>query len=165
MAFAVFKFGRHFLQALRAGMDALNSFMGAKRFEKDMAEMANKNGIIPPVSDDAFEEAIFLLPREETEKFIADIRNLFAAMVNSELLKKTIDILGHVITTMESKPDTFPKKDVDGIKLGKDLLQKGYFVFSKYDEATKKSIVDFIYHNEMQFIDAVYKKRGDAALK
>ena len=34
MARALFKFGRHFMQALRAGMDSLNSFVGAKNFEK-----------------------------------------------------------------------------------------------------------------------------------
>lgn len=165
MARAIFKFGRHFLQALGAGMDALNSFMGAKRFEREMAEVANKNGVIPPVSDEAFEDALFLLPREETEKFILDIRNLFAAMVNTELLKKTIDILQHVIETMESKPQTFPKQDVEGIQLGKELLSRGYSIFSKYDERTKKSIVDFIYQNEMQFIDAVYKKKGGTAIE
>src|SRR4051812_46211725 len=32
MARALFKFGRHFMQALRAGIDALNSFLGAKKF-------------------------------------------------------------------------------------------------------------------------------------
>lgn len=159
MAWALFRFGRHFMQALGAGIDALNSFMGAKRFESEMAEIANKNNIFPPISDEAFEQALFLLPREETEKFILDIRNLFAAMIKTELLKKTIDILQHVIETMESKPKTFSKEDVEGIKLGKELLTRGFAIFSKYDDSTKKSIVEFIYQNEMQFIDAIYKKR------
>lgn len=159
MARALFKFGRHFLQALRAGMDALNSFLGAKKFEEDMAEIANKNGMLPPMSDNDFEEAIYLLPREEVEKFIGDVKNLFGAMVNTVLLKKTLDILQHVIETMQQKPELFPEKDVNGIILGKDLLQKGYDIFSRHDEATKRAIVDFIYLNEMTFIDDVYKKR------
>ena len=52
MARAVFKFGRHFMTALKAGMDALDSFMGAKNFEASMAEIANKNGILPPMTDE-----------------------------------------------------------------------------------------------------------------
>lgn len=159
MARALFKFGRHFMQALRAGMDALHSFMGAKKFEEDMAEIANKNGMLPPMSDSDFEEALYLLPREEVEKFISDVKNLFGAMVNTVLLKKTLDILQHVIETMQHKPDLFPERDINGIKLGKDLLQRGYDIFSQHDEATKKAIVEFIFMIEMTFIDDVYKKK------
>lgn len=159
MARALFKFGRHFMQALRAGMDSLNSFVGAKNFEASMAEIANKNGIIPPMSDEDFEDTLYQLPREDIEKFIGDVKSLFEAMVNTQLLKKTLDILQHVIETMEKKSQTFPKKDVDGIKLGKELLKNGYDIFSKYDEPTKKLLVEIIYKNEMWFVDEVYRKK------
>lgn len=161
MARALFKFGRHFMQALKAGMDSLNSFVGAKNFESSMAEIANKNGILPPMSDEDFEDTMYQLPREDVEKFITDVKSLFGAMVNTVLLKKTLDILTHVIETMERKPQTFPKADVDGIKLGQSLLQKGYDLFSKYDEETKKQIVEFIFKNEMWYIDYVYKKKEE----
>jgi hypothetical protein len=159
MARAIFKFGRHFFQALRAGMDSLDSFVGAKNFEHSMADIANKNGIQPPISDQDFEECLYQLPRHEIEKFIHEVRNLFGAMVNTVLLKKTLDILEHVIRTMEKHPAVYPKEDVDGIRLGKGLLQQGYDIFSKYDEPTKNAIVDFIYHNELWFVDHVYKKK------
>lgn len=161
MARALFKFGRHFMTALKAGMDSLDSFIGAKNFEASMAQIANKNGIVPPISNDDFEDTMYQLPREEVEKFIRDVKSLFGAMVNTTLLSKTLDILDHVIHTMESKPNVFPQKEVDGIKLGKSLLQKGYDLFSKYDEETKKNIVDFIYKNEMWYIDYVYKKKEE----
>jgi hypothetical protein len=158
MARALFKFGRHFMQALRAGMDALNSFLGAKKFEQSMADIANANKIAPPMTDEDFEEALYQLPRKDVERFIGDVRNLFNAMVNTVLLKKTLDILQHVIETMERKPGTFPAADVEGIKLGKGLLERGYAIFSKYDEHTKEAIVEVIYQNEMWFIDDVYKR-------
>lgn len=161
MARALFKFGRHFVTALRAGMDSLDSFIGAKSFETRMAQIANKNGVLPPISDEDFEDTMYQLPREDIEKFIRDVKNLFAAMVNTALLAKTLGILEHVIKTMESKPNVFPQKEVDGIKLGKSLLQKGYDLFSKYDEETKKLIVDFIFKNEMWYIDYVYKKKEE----
>ncbi len=161
MARALFKFGRHFMVALKAGMDSLDSFMGAKNFETHMAEIANKNGILPPMSDEDFEDTMYQLPREDIEKFIHDVKSLFGAMVNTVLLAKTLDILDHVIQTMEKKPDVFPQKEIEGIKLGKALLKKGYDLFSKYDEETKKHIVEFIYKNEMWYIDAVYKKKEE----
>lgn len=159
MARAIFKFGRHFMAALRAGMDSLNSFVGAKNFEASMAAIANKNGIQPPMTDQDFEDTLYQLPREEVEKFIGDVRHLFGAMINTDLLKKTLDILDHVIQTMEKKSQTFPKEDVDGIRLGKSLLQKGYDLFSTMDEKTKNDAVNLIYKNEMWFIDEVYKKK------
>ena len=159
VARAIFKFGRHFMQALKAGMDSLDSFIGAKNFEANMAIIANKNGIKPPISDEDFEDTLYQLPREDIEKFIQDVKSLFGAMVNTVLLSKTLDILDHVIQTMENKPKVFPQKEVEGIKLGKSLLKKGYDLFSKYDEPTKKAIVEFIYKNEMWYIDYVYKKK------
>lgn len=161
MARALFKFGRHFMTALKAGMDALDSFMGAKNFETSMAEIANKNGILPPMSDEDFEDTMYQLPREDIEKFIKDVKSLFSAMVNTTLLSKTLSILEHVIQTMENKPNVFPQKEVDGIKLGKQLLQKGYDLFSKYDEETKQHIVDFIFKNEMWYIEEVYRKKEE----
>ncbi|MEZ4880530.1 MAG: hypothetical protein R2801_10250 [Chitinophagales bacterium] len=159
MTRAIFKFGSQFLKALKAGMDSLNSFVGAKNFEKSMVDIANKQAITPPISDEEFEECMYRLPREEIEKFINDVKSLFGAMVNTKLLQKTLDILDHVIQTMEKKPHVFPKEDVEGIKLGKSLLKSGYNIFSKYDEATKTAIVDFIYKNEMWFVDDVYKRK------
>lgn len=159
MARAIFKFGRHFMSALKAGMDSLDSFMGAKDFEAAMTEIANKNGMKPPMSDEDYEDAMYQLDRVKIENFIKDVKSLFGAMVNTTLLKKTLDILDHVTHTMESKPHIFPQKEVDGIKLGRSLLERGYNIFSKYDEATKQAIVDFIYKNEMWYIDSVYKKK------
>lgn len=161
MTGAIFKFGRHFMAALKAGFGALDSFMGAKNFEESMAEIANKNGILPPISDEDFEDTMYQLPREELEKFIGDVKGLFGAMVNTVLLKKTLSILDNVIETMERKPNTYPTADVDGIKLGKGLLEKGYDLFSKYDEPTKNAIVEFIFKNELWYIDYVYKKKEE----
>ena len=161
MARALFKFGRHFFQALKAGMDSLDTFVSAKNFEESMARIANKNGIQPPMTDEDFEDCLYQLPRHEVEKFINEVRNLFGAMVNTVLLKKTLDILEHVIQTMEKNPKVYPKEDVDGIRLGKSLLEEGYRIFLKYDEPTKNAIVEFILQNELWFIDQVYKKKEE----
>lgn len=159
MAGAIFKFGRQFLTALRSGFSALESFVSAKKFELSMMEIANKNGITIPMSDEDFEDCIYQLEREEVENFIKHVRSLFEAMINTKLLHKTILILEDVAKTMRQKPNVYPATDVDGILLGKSLLQEGYDLFSKYDEATKKLIVDIIYKNEMWAIDEIFRER------
>lgn|SRR5690554_1311229 len=161
MASAIFKFGKHFFQAFKAGMASLNSFIGAKTFESNMTNIANKNGIKPPMSDEEYEECYYQLERTEVEQFIEDIKTLFASMVNTPLLLKTIAILDSVIETMTDKPQIYPKRDLEGIKLGRNLLHKGYVLFSKYDEPTKQLMVDIIYRNEMWYVDYVYKKKEE----
>lgn len=159
MASAVFKFGRHFVQALKAGFASLDSFVGAKKFESSLAEIANKLDMQPPMSDDDFEDCMYQLPREEIERFIKDVYGLFGAMINTKLLGKTIEILESVVSTMKAKPGVYPQKDIDGILLGKQLLKEGYDLFSKYDEHTRKLMVEFIYKNEMWFIEDVYQRK------
>lgn len=159
MATAVFKFGRHFVAALRAGMAALDSFIGAKKFERSMAELANRLGLEKPMTDEGFEECLYQLPREEVETFIHDVKALFGAMINTALLEKTLNILDNVITTMEKHPQTYPAADVDGIRLGRSLLQRGHDIFIKYDDATRQALVDLIAQNELWFVDQVYLKK------
>lgn len=158
MAGALFKFGRHFMQALKAGFASLDSFVGAKRFEQKMTAIANRNGIKPPISDEDYEDCFYQIEREEVEQFINDVKVLFGAMVNTTLLLKTIHILEDVIATMRKNPRLYPEEDVDGIEMGRDLLQRGYDLFSKYDEETKLEMVEFIYLNEMWYIDYIYNK-------
>ena len=158
MAKALFKFGRQFIQAFRAGLASLDSFVGAKKFEHNMAEVANRNGISPPISDEEYEKCYYQLDRKEVEQFIHDVKSLFSAMVNTPLLLKTIDILDNVIETMSKKPKIYPKEDIEGIKLGRSLLYRGYELFSKYDEDTKQLIVDTIYENEMWYVNYIYSK-------
>jgi hypothetical protein len=162
MAGALFKFGRHFMQALKAGFASLDSFMGAKRFEQNMTDIANRNGIKPPMTDEDYEDCFYQLERAEVEQFVNDVKVLFGAMANTTLLKKTVAILDDVISTMEKNPKTYPAEDVEGIKLGRALLQQGYDLFSKYDEDTKEQMVAFIFKNEMWYLDYIYTKKEDS---
>jgi lipid-A-disaccharide synthase-like uncharacterized protein len=158
MAGAIFKFGRHFIQAFKAGFASLDSFVGAKKFEQNMAQIANNNGIKPPISDEEYEECYYQLDRRDIIQFINDVKALFGAMVNIPLLLKTIEILDNVAETMKKHPKVYPAEDIAGIQLGRDLLNRGYELFSKYDETTKQLMVDIIYRNEMWYVDYIYSK-------
>ena len=161
MAGALFKFGRHFIQAFKAGFASLDSFIGAKKFEQNMAEIANKNGFRPPMSDEEYEECYYLLERSDIIQFINDVKSLFGAMVNTPLLLKTIEILDNVAETMKKHPNVYPAEDVVGIQLGRSLLYSGYELFSKYDETTKELMVEIIYKNEMWYVDYIYRKEEE----
>lgn len=160
MSKALFKFGRQFPTALRAGMSGLDAFLGAKNFEAEMVAKASSMNISAPMSDDDFEKVMAQLPKKDIEDFIADVRQLFKIMTNTTLIEKTVAILDNVAETMRHKSKIYPKEEVDGIMLGKGILEDGYDLFSKYDEATKQLMVETIHKNEMWNSNTVYSKWG-----
>jgi hypothetical protein len=158
MSRALFKFGRQFPLALKAGMGGLDAFLGAKNFEAEMVRQAHAMDINDVVDDESFEKVMAKLPKHEIDKFIKDVQQLFKIMTNTTLIQKTIEILDNVVDTMNNKPNVYPKKEIDGILLGKDILVKGHALFSKYDEVTKQQMVDVIYKNEVWNAEQVFKK-------
>jgi hypothetical protein len=153
---ALFKFGRHFLHALKAAFGALDAFLGAKKFEQQMVIIANRKGIVPPLSDQDFEDCMADINRQEFEQFIENVVGLFSLMMHSELRKKTICILDDVIATMHRKPHVYPPHDIEGITLGRSLLKRGDEIFSQYDENTRKDILEIVTKNEQWYLSKVY---------
>lgn len=153
---ALFKFGRHFLQALKAAFGALDAFLGAKQFEQQMVIIANRKGIVPPLSDQDFEDCMSDISRQEFEQFIENVVGLFSLMMHTELRRKTIGILDDVIATMHRKPHVYPPHDIEGITLGRSLLKRGDEIFSKYDEHTRKDILEIVTKNEQWYLSKVY---------
>lgn len=158
MTRALFNFGAQFPTALRAGMNGLDAFMGAKNFEAEMVAEAHKRNITGEISDDTFEQLMASLPKKDIEDFIEDVRKLFKVMTNTRLIEKTIHILDNVVETMQYKRNIYPKEEIDGILLGRDILVKGLELFSKYDEETKELMVEYIFRNETWYNDHVFKK-------
>ena len=158
MSSAIFKFGRQFPTALKAGMAGLTAFQGAKDFEAKMVNHALSQNVSMPMSDDDFEKVMSQLPKREIDAFISDVKSLFKIMTNTKLISKTIMILDNVVGTMKKKSHVYPQKEVDGILLGKDILVKGYELFSQYEEEVKQLMVDYVYKNEMHYAGEVYKK-------
>jgi hypothetical protein len=158
LAGAVFRFGRHFLLALKAAFGAFDAFVGAQSFEQKMVMIARRTGIQAPLSDEDFEDCIAQIERAEFERFIKDVVALFRLMMNLGLQRKTIGILEDVIATMKSKPKTYPPGDIAGISLGRDLLLKGQATFSKYNEATREDIMRIVELNEFRYLDDIYRR-------
>lgn len=158
MSSAIFKFGTQFPAAMKAGFSGLSAFHGAKQFESEMARIAMELNLEAPLSDEDFERVMSNLPKEDIESFINDVKSLFKTMTNTKLIFKTIQILENVVGTMRKKPDLYPSAEVDGIMLGRGILQNGFDLFSAYDDATKEKMVEYIYKNEIWYANTVYEK-------
>ncbi len=156
MAAAIFKFGAQFPSALKAGFNTLHAYMDAKKFEHKMLASCKELGYTEPLTDEQFIECLKGISRDEAERFIQDVEKLFMSLSDTLLLRKTINILKDVTRSMEARPGTYPKEDIDGINLGIGILQNGHTLFKKMDASMKNSVLRIILQNERWFLDQVY---------
>ncbi|MDB5283067.1 MAG: hypothetical protein JWO06_2142 [Bacteroidota bacterium] len=153
---AIFRFGFQFPAAVGAGLTSLTAYTSAKHFENSLTQAALEKGYTIPVSDEQFFQCMVAIPKDELYRFIGELENLFKSFTNTVLLGKTIGIMDTVIETMKSKPDLYGPNEVEAIELGKAIMQKGYDLFTQYDEHMKEEILEFIKTNEKNFIDSLY---------
>ena len=156
MTSAVFKFGRHFPAALKAGFVSLQSFLDAKKLEKALYEAACSNDYKIPMSDEEFNSCIAKISRKDALDFLNTVKSLFRSLTNVELLEKTISILESVTQKMRQYPHIYSEYEVEAIKLGIDIIQSGYSLFLRFNDRVKGLIVTKIAENEQLFVSKVY---------
>lgn len=156
MAVAIFKFGTHFPQAIKAGVISLESYIDAKRFENDLLKAALREKMSVPLTDEQFERCIADIPRREIEIFTTHIISLFRSMANTTLLKKTITIMEDVLAKIRKNRLLYSRKDAEGIELGIHILKQGYNLFKDYPENLKSEIINIIRENERWYLDKIY---------
>jgi hypothetical protein len=156
LAVAIIKFGTQFPAALRAGLVALESHTAAKRFEKDLMECAKAHKFKTPFTDKQFLECIKSIPQPRMERFINELGHLFTSFTNSKLLGKTILIMKDVLERMKKRSDLYGPEEVEAIRLGIEVMQNGYDLFSTYDDSLKKKIVAYIIDSERRFIARIH---------
>lgn len=159
---AIFKFGTMLPAALKTGMVSLEAFTAAKNFEHTMLRAAKDAGYEVPLTDEQFMDCLSKIPRHQLDSFAKDVGRLFRSMADTRLLSKTIEIMQDVIKKMESKTRLYTKDEIDGIKMGLNIMKEGLALFKQYPDKTKEQMVDYIVDREMLFIDEIYfKHRND----
>jgi hypothetical protein len=134
--YAVMKFGKMLFSALQAGMNALRSYLAAHRFEKELFDAS-----LPLIEKgiDISEEKVFnsllaKIPQADADDFRHQVVKLFEILSNQELLIKVQDVMLHVIEKMESKKNIYTSEEVEGIKLGYGIIEKGKELFSSLEK-------------------------------
>lgn len=152
IAVASLKFGPKLPQAIRAGMLSLDSYLSAKRFEEQLYKIASEKHESPPITEDQFKEIAYSVPEDEAQAFLKEISGFLHSLTDTELLKKTVEILNAVTARMEKRPRLYSKQEIDGIRLGTEILSHGHRVFSGYSEDERARIVDIIVDAEEHFL-------------
>lgn len=158
VASALFIFGRHLPAAINAGVITLQSFIDARKMETKILKAAKDNFLKENLTVDELKLCIANIPAYELKDFVKQVKEMFYLMSNTELLEKTIKIIDMVIDKMKSKPELYPSTDVDGILLGRNILQNGLNLFKGLNTEKRKEIADAVYNIEIAFIDSLHTK-------
>ena len=129
----IFKFGKQFFSAAKAGVSALKSYITAHKFESILYEHAKeliKQG--KNIEEEIyFNRLIASIPKKEADDFRHQIVSLFSTLSRKDLLDKILEVMDYVIMKMKTKPETYTEDDIGGISLGKGIIIRGKDVFTE----------------------------------
>ncbi|TGK47218.1 hypothetical protein [Leptospira bouyouniensis] len=139
LAMSIFRFGKHFPMALKAGISALHSYVTAHSFEEELvlALDAKENPKEFLESREAMEKLISSVEKSKADAFRNDVGALFGIFSDKELVRKIILIMEDILVRMESKSSLYTTDDKNGISLGVSILKEGRKIF---DMMTKEEI-------------------------
>ncbi|PJZ85687.1 hypothetical protein [Leptospira harrisiae] len=140
LAMSIFRFGKHFPIALKAGLAALHSYVTAHQFEEELVMELDRqeNQMELLGSEFAMDFLISKVEKDKADAFRNDIGGLFKVFSNAELIRKIILIMEDILVKMESKGGLYTEEDKKGIFLGVSILKAGRKIFDdmKEDEIT-----------------------------
>lgn len=151
----LFKFGKLFFAAAKAGVSALRSYLTAHKFEHTMYEEAKlflQRG--QDINDPTiFDSLIAKIPKREADAFREQVVSLFTSLTKQELLEKIVEVMEYVIHKMQSKPDLYGKDDISGIELGKSIIIQGKKIFEELSDKEIKLVLKGVDTIEKDFYD------------
>lgn len=148
----IFRFGRKLPKILNAGMKALKSFTSASKFEKKLVDSAIALEIDPPFDKEEIVLLIKELPEKDIRNFIANNEALFDLLHDRKLMKQIVEVLDHLHKSMAKRPDLFSKAEINGLKVGLEMVSKGDLLFAELDKADQQVVFDFITKMESDFL-------------
>ncbi|MDZ4725813.1 MAG: hypothetical protein SH817_06635 [Leptospira sp.] len=159
LAASIFRFGRHFPAALKAGLAALHSYVTAHTFEEILireTDVESKFGD-PFADENGFLRILARIPQSDADAFRSDIGKLFRIFTDRLLVEKIILILEDVLKKMISKGKLYSEDDHRAITLGINILKEGRFIFDSLAVTQMNLIIQAIDTIEKDFFQEAKK--------
>lgn len=156
----VWKMGHRLPAAVSAGLSTVDAYRESRKLENYLLSYAVKRKLTVP--DTAHRENMVALiagvPEKEVKRLIYDILNLFKALTNIEMLRTAVELMDLFIKTMRAKPTYFDTSDMDGVQLGRDLVQGGLHLFENIDPQDFPKIVAGIEQVELDWFARIHEE-------
>ena len=148
----LFKYGRDLPGILQAGLRALKSFRSATALEKKLVQTALDHSMQPPYSSENIKTLLAVLSAEEIEDFIQNNEALFKTLQDRKLVKKVLEIIGHLLAKMRKKPNIYTAEQVNALTVGYHIIQQGDLLFDQLSKTEQEQILAFVLQMERDFL-------------
>ena len=148
----VFRYGKHLPKIVGAGIKALKAFRKASKLEEQLIEKALLSTKEGPYSKKEINEFIQQLSHEQLEEYISSIYNLFSILCDTKLMSKIKKILSLLIEKMEKRPTIYTVNDVNGIKIGLEIIVEADAIFNNLQATQQQKTFDFIMKMEKELL-------------
>ncbi len=155
-AMLLFKYGRHLPQILNTGLKALRSFKTVNDFEDKLVTQALVLKEKPPFQAAEIYKFIRGLDKTDVEDFIDSSQSLFETLHNRVLVKKVLEIVQHLIKKMKKRPKVYSEEEVKGLEIGMEIIREGDAIFSSYEPADQKHIIELVIKIERDALEEIY---------
>ncbi|TGN11932.1 hypothetical protein [Leptospira ilyithenensis] len=157
LAASIFRFGKHFPQALKAGIAALHSYITAHSFEEVLLKEAKRESRLDYFlhTEEGFKKILGRISQRDADSFRKDVGKLLSLFADEILVNKIILIMEDVLLRMEKKFNIYTEEDRKGIQLGISILENGKDLFERLNREEMLAIVQAIDEIEKDyFIEA-----------
>lgn len=162
LGFAVFHLGKSLPEAFRAAISSFHSYTNASRLEELLfQEMLKHFPEKKELSLEDWELLVSKIPKHVGDEFRKETLDLFGHLSNAGLLEKVLYIMDHSIQKISKKlGGVYSEKDLEGVKLGRRILNEGYQVFQELDAKEVQIILDTLEIVEREYYYAAIKKHS-----
>lgn len=159
---SMWRLGPSLRSAVSAGISTLDAYNEARKLERIMTETAERQGVTAADADNR-ERMIRIMadvPEKDVARLIKDIMALFYALSNTKMLKTAVDFLEQCTKIMVQRPELYPTEEIDGITLGRQLVQGGLDLFLQLDPKLFPQIIEGIEQVEWEWYRRVMEEVG-----
>ena len=153
----MFKFGRSLPKIMTAGIKALKCFRTASRFEQLLADQAIAKNLQLPFETADFNTMLLGLEASDVEDFIQNTASLYATLYDRELIKKIKSVVTQLIKKMKNRPKIYGADEIQGLKIGLDIIQEGDILFDQIALDDQKAILDIAIQIERDALAVVFE--------
>ena len=154
----IFSHGKHLPKIFSAGLKAMKSFRGATKFEESLVDIALEKNIAYPYTTNKINILIKLLPYSEIEEFIKSTESFFNIIHDKNLVLKVKEIISFLIEKMKKKPKVFSAKEIAGLALALETINKGEEMLDKLSEENQKILIEYVVTIEKDNLIEIFSK-------
>lgn len=157
---SAWRMGASLPSAISAGTSTLDAYFEARRMEAMMLQTAERIGLGPEDGGnrEAMIQIIADVPEKEILRLIRDILKLFRALSNTKMLQTAVAFLDRCAAIMTSKPELYLPAEVEGIQLGRKMVQGGLDLFLQLEPKQFPLIISGIEEVELDWYGRVTKE-------